>query len=378
DTRQNSEFCILHIDLPEDESSEEFREINELKEKKVEEKVSKEDFNFEGARLLEVDFSGMKITLNRWNPCVNFTNAIIRRDAKFDSVEIVGSAWFREANIGGNALFREAKISIETFFGEAEIGGHASFEEAEIGRDAWFGEAKIGGNVLFGEAKIGEHAFFGEAKIGGDAWFGRAKIGGDAWFGDAEIGGDAKFRGATIGRDAWFGEAKIGGNAWFDRTKIGGKLEFKGTTFKNPKAQEDACRTAKNIWENLGDKDEADYYYYYREMEAKRKQKSPIIKFLELPIQYIFGYGVYPYRVIATWLFTVFCLAFVYWVGNGVEAADSLSEYIYFSVVTAATPGYGGYHPKPGIYQVLSIFEAIFGTFMWAAFIAIFARKYMR
>ncbi len=30
-----------------------------IKNQKVEEKVNKEDFNFEGARLLEVDFSGI-------------------------------------------------------------------------------------------------------------------------------------------------------------------------------------------------------------------------------------------------------------------------------------------------------------------------------
>lgn len=113
-------------------------------------------------------------------------------------------------------------------------------------------------------------------------------------------------------------------------------------------------------------------------MEARRKQKQSVIRFLELPVQYIFGYGVYPFRVIATWLLTVFFFAFLFWIGNGVEAADSLLEYIYFSIVTVATPGYGGYYPKPGIYQGLASFEAIFGTFMWAAFIATFARKYMR
>ena len=142
-------------------------------------------------------------------------------------------------------------------------------------------------------------------------------------------------------------------------------------------AQEDACRTARKTQERIGDRVSADYHFY-REMEAKRKQKNPIIIFLELPVQYIFGYGVHPWRVIATWLLTVFALAFVYWIGNGVEAADSFLEYLYFSVVTAATPGYGGYKPAPGFYQGLASFEAIFGTFMWAAFIATFARKYMR
>ena len=228
------------------------------------------------------------------------------------------------------------------------------------------------------------------------------------------------FRGATIKGNASFLKAKMEGNAWFEYAKIKGDVDFtlsnityltfKDATFNNMSGQEEACRTARKTQERIGDRVLADYHFY-REMEAKRKQKyktfslKPILKlirklglekpirkhtgflekerriywgFLELPVQYIFGYGVYPWRVIATWLLTVFCLAFVYWLGNGVEAADSLVENIYFSVVTAATPGYGGYHPKPGFYQGLASFEAIFGTFMWAAFIATFARKYMR
>nr|CBH37559.1 hypothetical membrane protein, ion channel family [uncultured archaeon] len=300
---QNSKYCILHIDLPEDKKSEEFKRINELKEEKVKEKISKGDFNFEGAKLLVVDFNGLSVKGD-----VNFINAVI------------------------------AYVS----FAEAKIGVCALFEGAEIDW-VWFWGVKISGTVRFIGAKIG-HVYFNYATIGGNARF---------------------------------EEAEIRGMVGFERAEIKKKLIFKNTKFRIPMAQEEACRKAKIICENLGNRADVDYYFY-REMEARRKQKNPIIRFLELPVQYIFGYGVHPWRVIATWLLTVFSLAFVYWLGNGVEAADSLVEYIYFSVVTVATPGYGGYHPKPGIYQGLASFEAIFGTFMWAAFIATFARKYMR
>jgi len=185
------------------------------------------------------------------------------------------------------------------------------------------------------------------------------------------------FIGVNIGKNVSFEGAFIGGDTSFVLAEIKGKLSFENAIFKRPLSQEVSCRKAKKNGEDFGDRIEADYYFY-REMEAKRKQKHLIIRFLELPVQYIFGYGVYPWRVMATWLLTVFCLAFVYWLGNGVEAANSLWEYIYFSVVTAATPGYGGYRPNPGLYQGLATFEAIFGTFMWAAFIVTFARKYMR
>jgi hypothetical protein len=320
----NSNYCILHVDLPEDEESEEFERINGLKKEKVKEKIEEGDFNFESAKLFEVDFSEMEIEGD-----ANFANVVVIKDAGFE---------------------------------EAKIGGFALFDNAEIGGNAWFGNAEIGGTASFGGAKIG----------------------GDTCFDGAKIGRDAGFPGAEIGRDAWFDKAEIGRHAWFNHLEIKGKLSFRDTKFEKPEAQEESCRKAKRVWEEFGDRIEVDYYFY-REMEAKRKQKHPIIRFfLELPIQYIFGYGVYPWRVIATWFITVFSLAFVYWLGKGVVCADGmehldlLSEYIYFSIVTAATPGYGGYKPVPGFYQNLASFEAIFGTFMWAAFIATFARKYMR
>ncbi len=403
---KDSEFCILHVDLPEDESSEEFKRINKLKEKKVEEKVGKEDFNFEGARLFEVDFSGMKIKNS-----LNFIQAVIRKDALFERAEIGGNALFDEVRIGGNARFSKATIDRDAVFMEATIGGNAQFEEAtigesagfwkatidgdasfdraEIGGDAGFGVAKIGGSAefegakicgdaRFGEATIGRYARFSKATIDGDASFWEATIGGNASFWEATIGGNAQFEEATIGESARFEGAEIGGYTLFYRTTIGGILSFKDTTFKDPRGQEEACRTAKNIWAKFGDRDEEDKYHYL-EMEAKREQKKPIIRFLELIlIQKIFRYGTKWEYVLITWFLVVFGFAFFFWIGNGVEGATSLWENIYFSIVTATTLGYGDYHPTYGIYQGLAGILAIFGTFMWAAFIAIFARKYMR
>ena len=356
----NSKYCILHVDLPEDEESDEFKRINELKEKRVKEKISNGDFNFDGAKLYMIHFTS-KVERH-----LSFNGAVIREDALFNGAEI-----------GGNALFNGA-----------EIGKNASFRQAKIRGTAKFIRAKIGEKVSFMDAEIGEYTIFNRAAIGGDALF----------------------VGAKMGRNVFLKEAEIDGDVTFDCTEIKGACSFKDAEFKIPKAQEEACRTARITQERKGDRVLADYHFY-REMEAKRKQKykkyslKPILKlmrkvrlerlvgkhikslekersiywgFLELPVQYIFGYGVHPWRVITTWLVTVFCLALVYWMGNGVVAAESFLDYLYFSVVTAATPGYGGYKPAPGGYQLLASFEAIFGTFMWAAFIATSARKYMR
>ena len=341
----NSKYCIFHIDFPKDEKSEEFKKINELKKERVKEKINNKDFNFEGAKLFEVDFSGMKIEGD-----VNFIETIIREDALFNGAEITGSVLFSGGGIGEDALFDGAEITGSVLFFKTTIGRRASFYESMIDRGVWFFGAKIAGNIQFNKASIGENIVLNSSDIGGYVPSNITYISSD-----------------TLKE----------GFITFDEANIKGKITCYDTKFENPAAQEEVCRKARIIFEKSGDRERADYYFY-REMEAKRKQKDPIIGFLELPFQYIFGYGVYPWRVIATWLLTVFSLAFVYWLGNGVEAADSLGEYIYFSVVTAATPGYGGYHPNPGFYQGLASFEAILGTFMWATFIVTFARKYMR
>jgi hypothetical protein len=54
-----------------------------------------------------------------------------------------------------------------------------------------------------------------------------------------------------------------------------------------------------------------------------------------------------------------------------------LYDYFWFSVATAATPGYALYKPV-GMFKFIAGTEAILGTFMWAAFITTFARKFSR
>ena len=92
----------------------------------------------------------------------------------------------------------------------------------------------------------------------------------------------------------------------------------------------------------------------------------------------MFGYGVHPLRLWAWWFFFVGVFAAFYWIGKGVTGASQPLDYIWFSITVAVTPGFAGYKPAPGLFQVVAGLEAIFGTFMWAAFITTFARKYMR
>jgi hypothetical protein len=76
----------------------------------------------------------------------------------------------------------------------------------------------------------------------------------------------------------------------------------------------------------------------------------------------------------------------LYWIGNGLNGATQLFDYLKFSLATAIAPGYIATIISPGStgfklapeFQAVAIVESIFGTFLWAGFIATFARKNMR
>ncbi len=379
------ELCIMHEALEHKNADETMKELlSEIEQGKRE---------FKGSILPYINLGGREITGN-----IDFSYSIIQGDAVFEGTKIEGAVWFDRATIEGDASFKEAKIAGTASFMGATIGGRASFMGTIIGGQISFMGAKIGGRTSFIGAKIGGDASFWTTEIKGDAVFEGAEIRGSAQFMSVEIEGHTSFWGTKIGRDAVFWRAKIRGDASFNGTEIKGdatferarldgkvsfnrfdaySLTFPGAKFRLPKSQEEACREAKIVQERRGSRELADQYFY-REMEAKRKQKRFWARWLELPLQYLFGYGVHPKRIIASWFFVVGALALLYWSGNGIEEARTLWEYLYFSVVTSATPGYGGYEPVPGIYQNVATAQAIFGTFMWAAFIATFARKFMR
>jgi len=425
---KGSKYCILHIDFPEDRDSKEFKRIAKLKEEKVKEKISKGDFNFEGAKLLNVDFSELKIDND-----TDFTNAVILKDVIFNNTNIIGNVLFSGAVIDGDTVFDEAKIGTTVAFDKAKIGkdvsfngaaidGSAVFDRAVIGRDISFSSATIGGNILFSGAVIDGYAVFSEAKIHGGASFDGSAIDGSAVFDGAVIGRDISFSRATIGGNILFSGAVIDGNAVFDGAKIGftvvafdenkigkyagftvlnikGKLLFRDTIFKKPETEEEAFKVAVRILERLGDREGADYHFY-REMVARRKQKKWIIRILEwLLADATCQYGTNFFKPLWIWIISVLIVfPLIYYFGNGIVspsplfpffkgAAESVKSFLsaeYFSIVTATTLGYGDLRPALTtiyhipIFRVFAALEAIFGTFMWVIFLTVFARKYMR
>ncbi len=358
-----------------------------------------QDAKFKGP----VIFSGMEITkFANFNGAeflenVSFDNVHFHKDADFNEAKFNGeitsffkaifinSAWFNDVKFGEEAEsinFNQAIFKGCVWFNYTQFGKNVNFKDSKFESDALFVRTKFGGSTTFSNAEFGRRAGFTGAEFGKDVWFEDVKFNGDAIFydvkfGNRNCGGNVVFQGSYFRRDAKFNGALFFSNLSIIPIHSLGSVNLSGTMFSSPKMKEDACRVAKNQCINLGDNHEADIYYY-NEMEGKRKQKPKCRRWLEyIFIQSIFGYGVKPLRTFCFWVVTILIFALIYYNFQTLESGSEFFEYLYFSATTAMTPGFGGYKVITP-WQLLALIEAFFGTFMWAAFITIFARKYMR
>jgi len=356
---------------------------------------------------------------------IAITNCKIGGDIEFGNARFEKEIMFYGSQFCGGANFSETKFISFANFMEAKFSGDANFETAKFSDYAGFWDTQFSSDANFVGGKFSDNSYFGRSKFSGDANFTEAKFSNIANFTEAKFSGLADFWDAQFSGDANFSDSQFSNIANFRGANFDGKyLFFKDAKFIHPEDQEYPCRRAKQILQDLGDKEEADYHFY-REMEGRRirlkneplkpllitypfnlkiepdtRVKKAVFKgykylrykiFEGFFIQFVFGYGVHPFRLAGFWLLAVFLFAVAYWQGHGIHRAvdssmvasinetivTSFRESLYFSIVTAATPGYGGYRPQ-GIYQTIACVQAIFGTFMWAAFITTFARKFMR
>jgi len=366
---ETSPYCILHINFP-DESDPKYNDIINKKNAKVQEKAQAGDFNFEGAKVFEINF----LRLGRDDGVAFLPSSFQCLPLKNRDIDVLN---FCDAHIKGNVTLMEATIQGNISFKKAKREGDVSFDDAEIQKDVWFKFATIQGDASFDLAKIYGKVSFVEAEIQGNTSLHGAK--GDISFIGAKICGDALFDKAKVEGDASFDGAKIMGDNFFCRyAEINGALTFEGAAFKDPSVQEEACRKAKQTCEQAGDRDIADYHFY-REMEAKRKRKKWYIRYPEAPLlQYGLWFGVYPFRLLLNFALIFAFFVCWFWVTNGVYTYSGLTDSMGFSFLNILIPGYGIFATTTPYHGVPVIVETAIGAFMWPAFIVTFARKYMR
>lgn len=306
---------------------------------------------------------------------VRLKNAVIVGDLGHDKLDLP----IRNINQkmkGSKENVKIVKSYIDIF--NSTFQGSLSFDILTFDELVFFEGVTFTEFTSFVGANFSKQASFSGANFNKEAWFDGVNFNADVFFDEVIFRGDTHFSHATFG----------GFIDFYGATFSGDGLTFRDAEFNDPLSQERACRRAKNVLEKNGVREGAGYHFY-REMDAQRKQKPWYLRYPEFVfIQLIFGYGVHPFRLMFCWLLVATIFALFYSAKGGIlsklpastlpQPLSYFVECFYFSIVTAVTPGYGKYELTSWVYQVIASIEAIFGTFMWAAFIATFARKYMR
>jgi hypothetical protein len=345
ETYDNSGFCVLHVSFPKDESSQEFRSLADLKDKVIMEEISQRGFEFEGLKLYNMELEGT------FDKAIHIKNSLIYKDVTVRNANIP-ILWLYNVTICGSFIIDKSELSILDL-SSAHVNNYR-IDDLKV-KVFTIGEKTKIKVLLASNSKFGSLYSY-EAVLG------------KAIFSDIMVEGDITLY-----------DSNITDGIRFNRLKIEGGIRFPRTVFSSMENQEYCCRLAKVALDKVGDRNGADNHYF-REMEASRKQKIPIKKFSEwLLIQLPFGYGTKPLRVIFAWIIVVLgWIPLYYWHSGDVKNVKSYWDALYFSIVTATTLGYGDCLPLSSWAKAVVSFEAIFGTFMWAALITVFARKFMR
>jgi hypothetical protein len=384
DTYKDYDHCILHY-RPDIRSKEDIIEIQKLKHKKFKEKVSNADCNFDGIVIGEINFKGMEINSDvsfrdALVESVVFISSIISGNIDFTDAKILQYANFYDANINGNALFNNVKFPNKAEFQKFKVKYGVDFSECVFNGCLTLKKSIIEGRVIFNDTTIKDYIILDSASIR-FLIVDHTKINGPLFSKSTEIFGMSIKNSAALFMN--FDNSTIINDIDLHSNELNEGISFLETSFKTPSTQEKTCRYTKNKWEKLGNRFKADYYFY-REMDAKRKQKPFYSRYLEwLLIQFPFAYGVYPERILFTFSIIFISFSLIFWQINGIFTPTSINYLnlingIRFSFLTLIIPAYGIVSPAATNYGIYIIIESILGAFMWPLFIATFARKYMR
>jgi len=189
-------------------------------------------------------------------------------------------------------------------------------------------------------------------------------------------------------------------NARFWRTNLGGALSISRKSFRHKRnrfltiyninekgilSAEEAYRTLKKYFLINGRYDDASWASFKEKtMEKLLLKKAKNIAYLPSVIMdFLCGYGEKPHRIIISSFFVIVVFALLYASMNAIVYSSasgyqmSIGDYIYYSVITFTTVGYGDFIPKSKlIFRGLAASEAFIGTFMIGLFIFTLARKY--
>lgn len=324
-----------------------------------------------------------------------FSRCVFEGYASFDNVEFRAGAWFDSVVFGSGASFYDARFREYANFDSAEFKD-VIFERAIFEGKAEFVNASFKRLASFRDVVFRCRAWFRSAVFESLALFERSKFVYEVSFLDAEFKSKVVFDMVEFNGETRFEKAMFEKNVGFRGVKVEGTIDVcNGAQFRLASAEAEACRVERLFYEREGDRGRADRLFV-REMRARRrawienaqgklrKMLAHVGVFLEwLLVDLTCEYGTNWRRPVALWfLLVLVAFPLLYYIvqvlGLGsVVGSTTFLDLVYFSIVTATTLGYGDLHPE-GVIKAAASLEAVFGTFMWAVFLTVYARKYMR
>lgn len=220
---EDSDYCILHVKLPDEEKSVEFEKIIKLKERKVQKKIKSDDFNFRGAQLYEVNFDNLKIDATH-KVTLNFFRAKVKKNINFTNSLVCGDIIFNKSDIRGDIFFRNNSITGEISFQNA-CSQHVNFSENEILSFIFFKDATINGNIILKDTKTFKLDFSGAKEIK-KVEFENIEVFHSISFMNSNISKEVWFENVNVNHDLSFHNSKIDGHLFFKKIKILGSLRF--------------------------------------------------------------------------------------------------------------------------------------------------------
>ncbi|WP_319580602.1 pentapeptide repeat-containing protein [uncultured Methanospirillum sp.] len=351
DPELNSIYCIFHTPLPKEKYCPEWQCLSDIKERELIRKVESGYYNFEGAK-----FGNLNVSLD-FKAFGIFIDAIF-----YGQVEMEGE--FSKGVSFLKAIFEEDTRFPETFFGIFRNKDSANIYVGET----YFDQALFKSNVRFDRCFI-SYISFNRTRFLQKATF------------SSTFNEDADFSNSHFYRDADFSNSRINEDLILDNVIIHRDLLLLKANIKKINVIEKINRQAKIHYENIGNPDESDKYYF-NEMVARRKQKRKLHRYSEKIIETFFYYGIKPYLTFLWYIaFMCFFSIIFFLIYAFTENEVSLSVLINctsFSISNSIIPGQGPVNEITGVGKIVAGLEAIIGVFFLGSFIAIYSRKFLR
>ena len=372
------------------------------------------DASFNYARFWGTNFSaGADFCIASFNNSVAFINARFNGYSDFGHANFSGGANFMLTSFSGHklsaALIDELPKGIHSIYFRVDrnvdyvftyFGGGTNFRGVKFGDDAIFkvvnfnnicdfSFAEFDSKVNFQNTNFNDITDFRNARFSGDADFTDARFNGDADFTDARFNGDADFTDARFNNIVSFSDnfAKVvylNGiyfeNMRVDWTSLEHNLFYDGPTY---------IKLIKNFreMEQFDDADNA--YFKYRTLSQNNKKWLSVSWLSDEFMRISCGYGVKPQRTIVLCAVIILIFAIFNWKGKCIKQKEdheedgqkdgdvSISEALYFSMVTFVTLGWGDHRPI-GLCRIYALLEAFVGWILLALFLVTLANVMIR